>query len=366
MTTSATARLVLVGLLVCLTGAQANAYTIDTRLSTACHEEMTAQAIDDTVDNYASLAPAQAVPVPDDDKWRALADLVLDDVGLAPEGRTERFVLASLVLGARYPDTNGQAVTNLRNARQVHADPDKQARHTLRSDEDDYEEGNRQALGDARQLIRDRLAEASRLLEAPPDEQIGVRKTFIDFYGLVDFEVWLPAFHLGYALHTLQDSFSHTIRSEDLRHVYHVMNYAEALTEEHLPERDGWAHSGAMDECDGKADPIADVAEQATADLIEAFETDRQAGQISGQETAASEEVLDRWMSYLPGCTFENDFCDSPWVDVAKESQAAPLLERPAMLCATGANAGAPGALAGLAALLLGAAGWRRWRRWRR
>ena len=51
----------------------------------------------------------------------------------------------------------------------------------------------------------------------------------LDFYNRIQVDVWEPAFRPAEAMHTVQDSFAHTIRSEadDLKKIATALNYAE-------------------------------------------------------------------------------------------------------------------------------------------
>jgi hypothetical protein len=63
----------------------------------------------------------------------------------------------------------------------------------------------------------------------------------LDFYNRFQGDVWEPAFRLAEAMHTVQDSFAHTIRSEadDLKKIATVLNYVDAISTDFNAERDG-------------------------------------------------------------------------------------------------------------------------------
>ncbi len=123
-------------------------------------------------------------------------------------------------------------------------------------------------------------------------------------------------------MHTFQDTFSHMIRSDDVREIHHVMNYIDASTVGHDEKRDGLAHSLTMDDCFGAAAEIAETATIATSELMRAFIAD-----IRVYKGEATDQVLDDWLQLKPGCTMENNYCDSRWLEMARREQTEPLFE---------------------------------------
>jgi hypothetical protein len=316
------------------------AWEIETGFSDACHESMSGEVAAHTIvgaeafgETEAGLAVDQKVPLPDSDKWNKLSDLLLEGVDVEVDSRREKFVLTSLVLGSRYPDSGGTAVVNLSSSRELHVYSADQQKHCLRREQDDGPKGNASALEATREHITELVERARRAGRRPPDEQLIVRETFVELYGAVDIEVWAPAFWAGSALHTFQDCFSHTIRTEDLERVLHVLNYTEAITEQHEPARDGLAHSTAMDACKGDAEQIAEVTRLATAQFLAAF-----VDEVYERDPDAMQAVLRDWTTYQPGCTVENDICESKWLDIAQKGKAAPLVNTPS--CSTSGGRG--------------------------
>lgn len=313
------------GLVLLVGSGDASAWQIETGFSDACHESMSGEAAGRTIIGAGGpFSVGQKVPLPDTDQWDKLANLILEGVDAEYSNQREKFVLVSLVLGSRYPDSGGTAAINLSSTREMHVYSAAQEEHCLRSARDDGPKGNQSALQAARSHIREIVAKGKSYRELPVDQQVITRKTFVELYGEVDIKVWAPAFYAGYALHTFQDCFSHTIRSDNLERVLHVMNYTEAITEQHKPSRDGLAHSMAMDECHDRAEEIADVVRVATADYLTAF-----ADEYTGRDPEAIETVLGDWATYEAGCTVENDICDSKWLDIAEQSKSGPLVSTP-------------------------------------
>lgn len=302
------------------------AFQVSSGLSDPCHERMTVSAASDT---FGADFISSEVPIPTDDAWEAIAEQLVAELGVEIESDRERFMLVSFAVGSRYPDARGTAILNVDAARDAHAGADDQYDHALRRPSDDFEKGNLQAVQGARESIRQHLSAASSYLSLPDEGQILHRDVYVDFYGPVRVPLWGPAFHLGFASHTLQDSFSHSLRSPDHRTILHVFNFIEAARGEHEDERDGLRHSTAMDECEEETPELAAAAEEATEAMYQAF-LDRELG----GDPDAVEEMFEEWLSYEPGCTFENDFCDSQWLSTARTNPSRPVLRR-AFACQT-------------------------------
>jgi hypothetical protein len=314
------------------------AYSVASGVSEACHEQLTSRA---GVDILLDIPPPGSVQVPSGN-WKDISAYLLEPLGLdlgAMDDST-RFLLTSLVVGAREPDTDGHSVMNIENLHQLHGDPSAlgQYSHALRGPDDDFQAGDAAAVAGTRALILELVDEAQSYLERPPSEQLVKTEVYLDFYGQVDVEVYAPLFHAGRAAHALQDSFSHAIRSDQdqLRQVVHVMNYIDAITTDFKEKRDGLAHSNSFDKCNDSAiKPLSDAAVAATADLFAAVRD-----QFHGLDPGATEAVLDEWLTLKPGCTFENDFCDNGhWIEVARRDQTGPYV-RGLFGCATGRPVG--------------------------
>ncbi|MFT5433214.1 MAG: MYXO-CTERM domain-containing protein, partial [Myxococcota bacterium] len=199
---------------------------------------------------------------------------------------------------------------------------DGQEDHCLRRIEDDGPDSDPIAVGRCRDFMRQQLATASAWLNRPPPEQILLVDFTLDFYGQVETEVWAPAYYLGRTLHTLQDSFAHTIRSKDMRRIHHVMNFVEALSFDHDEARDGLPHSSAIDECqDQESAPMVAAAITASAEYI------RAAGRVlNGDDLEADLLVLDKWLVHEAGCTINNNYCESEYLAYARSGQTEPFV----------------------------------------
>jgi hypothetical protein len=336
-------------------GGPAGAYSVASGVSEACHEQITARA---GVDVLLDIPPAGSVQVPGGN-WKDLSKYLLEplNLDLGAMDDTTRFLLTSLVVGSREPDTDGHSVMNIENLHQLHGDPSAvgQYTHSLRGPDDDYQAGDAAAVAGTRALIVELVEEGQGFLALPLDEQLITTEVYLDFYGQVDVKVHAPLFHAGRAAHALQDSFSHAIRSDQdqLRQVVHVMNYIDAITNDFEEERDGLAHSNSFDKCNDSAImPLSDAAVAATADLFAAVRD-----QLHGLDPNATEAVLDEWLTLKSGCTSENDFCgNGHWVEIARKDQTGPYV-RGLFGCATGRPIGTgAGSLASVLVLVLLAA----------
>ena len=281
----------------CLGAGPAAAFTIGTSVTRACHEEMTLGGL-----STALWPLGRSAPPPDGDDQALAQNLPFE---VPPQ--TDRWSLAML-LGNRDNDTDGHSLVDLPETSAVQNSSADQAAHCLRSPSQDFAEGDLAALVDCRAFIEAQL-ELAIGPGAEPDldavEQVSMSLRFQ--------EIRLPlsryAFHVGKALHALQDSFSHSFRQGSTPKVLSVFNYLDSALSPHFDERrDGYAHQSELDRCDG-ADAASrlrvDLARAATVALLEALS----APAASRSDRVAA--VLDAALSYQPGCDSHNGWCGS-------------------------------------------------------
>ena len=310
-----------------LQAAQVRAYTIQSGLTEGCHERITAEAFVTFLDD-----PAWAeVVVPEDNTWRKLArplnQWLLDEALIQEDlSEPELFVLFSLVVGVRDPDTNGRSSSDLVTQRIIHANPRPEAQyvHALRAPQDDEPDGSQAAVTGTRAVMRQSFADAVAAWREPSEAQISTAPITLDFYDLFRVDVWQPAFLLGKTAHALQDSFAHTIRSDatELRTIVHVLNYVDAIYKDFNESRDGIAHSRHLDKCDAAdVGTLRQAADLAMQDLLAAFLQTR-----AGDSTAL-DDLFDDWLTLEEGCNVENDFCgNASEVATARQDPTDPIL----------------------------------------
>lgn len=317
-----TASLLSLGLVLSTSNAQA--WTIGTGFTKGCHERITAKAYED----FLLDLPVRSLIVPLSATWRRVGPFLIEQVDQDPANLTDRqeFLLVSMLVGIRAPDTEGHSILNLDSVRLLHTDPNPvgQYDHALRGLDDDGEDGAVAAVLGTRQVILDNFAEAIKIIQLSPEEQIITTKIFFDFYGEIEIDVWGPGFYVGRAAHALQDSFAHTIRDEHdgFHSIISVFNFSEAIQGTLEVARDGSPHSIAMDECEEATEKTREAAIRATRDLFVAARE-----RIVGRDSNSVEQVLDNWMNYKRGCNAENKFCDNQgWADLAATSETGPVI----------------------------------------
>jgi len=334
-------RIALIAMLVSLAGpAPTRAFTVGSGFSDACHERISAAAF---LMSQASLPPVPEGLVPDGE-WERILDASFPEA--ATLSRDERFLLFSLVVGARAPDSEGFSLTNLTVLRSVHADPRGQYVHCLRAPEDDHSLGNATALAGCRREILENVRRALEFIRDDTEDELIEVPVTLDNYGSFEVEVDPPTYYFGRALHTFEDSFTHTLRTPDMRRVVHVMNYEAAIAGDLDEGRDGMAHSGAADSCvivSGVTGEVVNrarvfAATEASAELGRAFGRaiiDLREGQTDVSVLIAEiDGVLLKWLRLadpsalgdFSECTEANDYCDSPWLEVARLKPTAPIL----------------------------------------
>ena len=304
MTDRSTARRATLALLACLL-VQARTvagYTVETSVTYGCHERASLEALETA--GYVSPPPAL------DAQDRLLFASLDFDVSYV-----ERNIHAlSLVVGARSNDVGVLPGVDIARLVTLHNDPDDQASHCLRAGWQDGEEGDAEAVESCRSLIRTHLwlafdADGSDGLPDPSvREPVAVH---LMYQGRREVRLSSFYYHLGKALHVLQDSFSHCYRTEDRRGIVEVTNWIDDVAGDLDPERDGPVHSSAADDCrcDRAGGGVTyDAAVEASAELI-ALASQPEPRHVREESLEA---FLDRWVSHVPGCTPGNDYCSSP------------------------------------------------------
>jgi MYXO-CTERM domain-containing protein len=311
----------------------AHGFQILTAASTPCHERLTLGAFglrggafsSDAADRgvfEAMVARAEARGIPNDKVTRSFVKDVRDTYSFAVNTPAEAWVAASIVAGAREPDTRGFAVVAFNELRTTHIGDEFQAPHSLRRAGHDGEEGNALAIADARVHLQGLLRQAHELFWS--DEPIVKERWTFAFYGEARVKMFGPAFRMGQMAHTLQDAFTHTLRNENLE-IVTVLNFVDASLGRLEEGRDGLNHSDRLDFCDTSnsfdMQRIAG-ARDATISMLAAVE---EAMQGQSLNSTLLEAVLDVSYAYAPGCTVENDYCGTDWLAPARSQLTGPV-----------------------------------------
>ncbi len=292
---------------------EAGAFTFSSAVSAGCHEDITLDALQQA-GWPGGRSPA---PLGPDQIGRALVDVpfrlrapLRDPWSLA------------LVFGVRDNDLRGFAADNLPGLASVHNDPNDQRAHCLRAPGDDGPDGDARALAACRAFILEEVAAAlgpSADIDLSADEPVRVALTF---RGTVHLPLQSYAFHMGKALHALQDSYTHCLRAPGTGRVRHVFNFIDwALEPGYSPDRDGHRHLSPLDDCEAPTDGArrrVEGATEASAALLRAVS--EPAGGRSGRLARAG-AVLDRVLAREPGCTAANRYCDAPELDEAAAAE---------------------------------------------
>jgi len=300
------------------TSPAARAFSISGNFSDGCHEQITVQSYLPLME----IMNPDFVELPDDEASIKITKNIMESIGLLEDDHHRAYILASLLVGVRQPDTDGHSSLDILTQRNLHMADNDQDRHCLRRAGQDGEQGNIDALNDCRTLIRENLDTALNMLFLQPKDQNIKVSMNLEYYGDVNFYVNGPAYYIGMTAHTLQDSFSHTLRSEDLHTVQHVTNYVDALGADHNERRDGMAHSLTLDHCNEEARPLANAAAEATSDLFMAIKS-----LAEQSDPNAIDKLFNTWLQYQPGCTKDNNYCNNAWESTARKEQTRPILE---------------------------------------
>lgn len=300
--------------LVCAATRSAEAYTYQSSISEGCHERLASSALASV---RAVVDTAPALPLSEEQAPIA-RDLPFD----AP-GELRDLGGITLLFAVRDVDLKGNAPTDAAELALMHGDPELQEEHCLRRPDDDEPDGSRAAIERCVAYMRSELHAALDALdtEGRPDPSLRAPiQVHLAIRGKVTLR--LPRFylHMGHALHTVQDSFTHTLRSDDGLRVQVALNWVEDVHHRHDEQRDGPAHSNALDDCDAR-DPVRrlrrELAVDASTELLLAAldpSLDRE------EKELALDAVLARYVSFEDaGCSFDDDWCDAPELRIEQD-----------------------------------------------
>jgi len=309
-----------------------SAYTISSIITPGCHEAITSQAL-----RTVRLDLPTAAPPPLTKDERAL----VDDVEFTPDQDMRDLGGATLLLSVRDNDLKGRASDDLSQLAGVHGDPNNQQEHCLRNKAQDEPGGSEAALNDCLTFIRGRVSEALDGLDASGAPDLANRTALpvhLSLRGHIDAS--LPTYYvrIGQAIHAIEDSFTHTYRTADGMKITVVLNWIDEANGKLDEARDGPGHAQKLDVCN---DPDAlrttrrQLATEASTAVLRATLDPLQ---TKADKLTAVDGILATYLSYQPGCTFDNNWCDAP--------------ERQYKDKTSGCSSGGGGLLSGLGALL--------------
>lgn len=288
--------------------ASASAYSTASPVSAGCHEKITMQAL-----RAVRRDTPLAAPIRPNSNEKAM----IDDVPFDLDSDMHDVAAVALILANREVDLRGSAPDDLDTLATVHGDPNLQDEHCLRNQREDEPDGSEQALADCRAFLSSKLDEAldglSSWSDGPDTNERVEVSLFLELRGRVD--VNLPRFYvsMGQALHTIQDSFSHTYRNRDDQHrITTILNYIDLVDKDMKESRDGPPHSSELDKCEGLDElrrARLDLATQASYDVMMAVLAPVQTRE---QKVSAVNAALDQYLTFEPGCNAANHWCDAP------------------------------------------------------
>ena len=292
--------------LVSATAGSARAYSYESAVSAGCHERITMGALR----AVRVQLPTLPVIVPD----RQLTSLITD-LPFALDSDMKDVTAAALVVGVRDNDLHGRGPTEIDQLATIHGNPENQKEHCLRSVDDDEPDGSVRALEACKAFIRGKVVEA---LDGLDDKGVP------DPNNLVDIDVTLslrghvtaslPRYwtRMGQAVHTLQDGFTHTFRSADRLRVRTVLNWVEYVAGNEVESRDGPLHRNGLDQCDNLDDLRQTNIATASVASTELLRATLDPALSREAKLAAVDATLVKYLSFEPGCTEANGWCDAP------------------------------------------------------
>ncbi|MDP9002801.1 MAG: hypothetical protein M3O46_22155 [Myxococcota bacterium] len=286
----------------------ARAYTISNILSRGCHENITSDAL--RAVRAQQLAGAGLIQA--DANEQAL----IDDLQFTPDADMNDLGAVTLLLGVRDNDLKGRGSQDLSQLAEVHGDPAGQDEHCLRANDQKEPGGSAAAVANCRAFIHSRVIEALAGLDASGNPDKAKRTTLgvhLALRGYVNAS--LPTYYvrMGQAIHAIEDSFTHTYRTADERQITVVLDWIDEVNGTLVESRDGPGHATELDRCDDPDELRKTRRVLATAASTEILRAtlDPQ-NKTPDEKLAAADAVLDAYLTYSPGCTFANDWCNAP------------------------------------------------------
>jgi hypothetical protein len=284
----------------------AHAYTISSIVTAGCHEQITSDAL-----RAVRLTLASAAPLPANRNEQAL----IDDLEFSPASDMNDLGGVTLLLGVRDNDLKGRNSADLSQLALVHGDPSTQREHCLRSSHEAEPGGSQAALLECRAFIRERVGQALDGLDPSGSPDLAKRTSLSVYLSLRHrVDASLPTYYvrIGQAIHAIEDSFTHAYRTPDGMQITVLLDWVDEANGNLVESTDGPPHASDLDRCDD-ADALRLQRHQlATAAATAVLRATLDPNQTNAQKMAAVEGIMDQYMSYSPGCTFDNAWCQAP------------------------------------------------------
>ncbi len=297
---------IVVATVVCC-AAPAYAFQIESTVTGACHESITYAALEAEGWGRVLPPPLGELPALSRDQYRAADDVPFRLVA----GARNPWALA-LLIGVRSNDIRDNAPSEIASLVHIHNDPEDQASHCIRRQDDDGAAGDATALAACRAFIEGELLAGgwfdSDAVATSLDEDVALA---LSFRGKVALALPRFSYRLGRALHALEDGYTHVFRNPATDAVQHVHNWIDMATEHGYDiTRDGYPHVGVFDDC--RRDHPGEVgrvkrATAAAARLLHALVNTS----TVAERRAAVAAALDATFVIESGCTAANDYCSS-------------------------------------------------------
>ena len=326
----------------------ARAFTIGTFISKGCHEAVTADAL------RIARARLRTAPFITPSKEE---QALIDDLPFNTDPDMRDLSGATLLVAVRDNDIKGYNPADQVELVPISGDPILQWEHCLRNPNEDEPDGAAAALADCRAYIHDRAVEALDGLgdDGSPDP---AKRTILRVYLQVRgsrIEASLPLYYvrIAQALHSLEDGFTHTLRTDDGMRVTTVLNWTEYVDGKLNEPRDGPPHMLLLDRCDDADEKRARRRKLAITAASELLIDTLDPSLTKVDKIAAIDATLARYFSLEPGCNIGNRWCQT-LDDSLRDSNNCS--------CRLGSTRRAPGAgpIVVLASLLAIALSWRR------
>ncbi|MDX2093314.1 MAG: MYXO-CTERM sorting domain-containing protein, partial [Kofleriaceae bacterium] len=285
------------------------AFQIETPVTSNCHETITRDGA-----RAAGFPMLGSAPAPTEDQARAMRDLTFS----LPE--RDVWTMA-LLFGVRSNDLRDNQPIDIARLVHIHNDPDDQPAHCMRKSEHDGPTGDAQAIAACRRFVLGELETAglyADTLDLTTTEQVPV---YLAFRGRIDLALPRFAYHLGRALHAIEDGYMHAFRNPDTDAIRHVANWIDS-TKPPIYDVvvDGYHHVGPLDDC-RRDDPRGrDRMARATTAVTRLLVAIRDP---APGRRARIDAALDVIFAQELGCTFENRYCDAQELDEETSSGCA-------------------------------------------